>query len=326
MHTRVVSSLAILLVGLTTTAYAGGYYHGDHYYAGNINGAPVSAKTYTTGTYIYENPGLNSEARGAELFVNNDGNHKKFGLLNKNYGPVRSITDTTSHNADVRDNSISAASFGALTSIKSEGRGNRFFTLTGNKGYVAAETTTSAHTDVNHNEISTTAVGSYTGIESEGPRNFFLSFNGNWGNVRATTLTEAWEGVLGNEISTVAIGAETSFKSVGNGNHGLFFNINDGDIRALTTTFADDQIHENTIDTTAVGASLSINDTKVGGGQDTGRFYRRGHNGFGSLNLNFGNVLAQTNTDGYAVSGNTINTFAAGASTSITTGYSRRSE
>jgi len=135
-------------------------------------------------------------------------------------------------------------------------------------------------------------------------------------------VTEAWDDVIGNEISTTAIGAQTYLKSEGNGNRGHVFNINDGGIQALTTTFADDQIHANTINTTAVGASLSVDNTKVGG-QSFGRYYSS-PNLFGSLNLNLGNVSAQTNTIARTVSGNTINTTAVGASTSISTGYSHR--
>jgi len=277
MYKKVVSSLAMLLVGITTTAYAGGYYHGYHYDTANINDAPVDAITYTQApSSIYDNPGLKSNARGAELYITNDGNHKGFRVWNQNYGSVSSKTETTSQYGDVRYNNISASSFGALTSINSEGRRNYFHTVTENKGYVAAETTTRAHADVKNNEISTRAVGAQTYLISEG-----------------------------------------------NGTRGHVFNINDGEIQALTTTFADDQVHANTINTTAVGASLTIYDTKVGG-QSDGRYYRRSHNEFGSLNRNFEDVLAQTNTEGHTVSGNTINTTAVGASTSIITGYSYR--
>jgi len=276
MNIKVVSSLAMLLVGFATTAYAGGFYHGDHYYAGNINAAPVSAYTYTKGPdSIYSNKGLDTLARGAELFVNNVGSKKGFGLWNKNFAPVSATTNTVS--------------------------------IYGN---------------VSSNDISTTAVGALTNVQSEGSHNYFFIKNGNWGPVRALTETSAPIGgrVQFNTIITTAIGAQTILGSEGHGNHGLLFNINDGRVRAITNTYTshpDGEVVGNTIATTAVGAALSIDDTKVSG-HHYGRYYRSS-NGFGSFNLNLGNVAAQTNTFSNSISGNSISTTAVGASTSITT-------
>jgi hypothetical protein len=273
MNKKVVSSLAMLLVGFATTAYAGGYYHGDHYYSGNINTAPVTAITYTRASgSIFSNRGLETVAKGAELFVDNEGRHNGFGLWNKNKGPVLAKTVTVAE------------------------RGN-----------------------VSNNDLSATAVGAVTGVKSDGSHNYFFIKNGNWGPVTARTETYTPYGgrVQFNNIVTTAVGAQTILESSGHGNHGLIFNINDGRVRATTYTSASSDVVDNAIETTAVGAAVSIDDTKVSG-RHFGRYYRSGLNGFGSFNLNLGNVAAQTNTIGKHVHGNTISTTAVGASTSIT--------
>ncbi len=283
MNKKVVSSLAMLLVGFATTAYAGGYYHGDNYYSANINGAAVNASTYTRAYgSIFSNRGLDTVAKGAELFVDNDGSRKGFKTLNKNFGPVTAKT-----------------------------------------------TTVAKHGNVSNNDISATAIGALTGVKSEGSNNYFYIKNGNWAPVTAKTYTEAPSGgrVQFNNITTTAIGAQVVLESEGySGIGGRIFNINDGRVRASTYTFASSDVVENVIDTTAVGAALSIDDSKVGGGF-LSRFERingRGYNGFKSLNLNLGNVAAQTNTFGTNVNGNVINTTAVGASTSITVRTGRR--
>jgi hypothetical protein len=321
MHTRVVSSLAILLVGLTTTAYAGGYYHGDHYYAGNINGAPVYSGSYTQAPRgIYGNT-INTKGKGAELFISNEGNHNKFGSVNLNFGRVKAKTKNATlvdNDSNIKYNEISTAGVGALTSIKSEGHGNRFFNINGNHARVWAITENIARNDIKYNEISTTAVGSYTGLVSDGSHNYFFTINGNKGSVRAKTLTESQDDIEGNKISTTAIGAQTYLQSTGHGNHSFALNFNKDYVGAVTNTWARDQIDDNTITTTAIGASLSVDDTKEGGHHFRGRYYSSS-NFFGSLNLNRGDVSAQTNTVGRTLNGNTINTTAVGAATSITT-------
>jgi len=135
-------------------------------------------------------------------------------------------------------------------------------------------------------------------------------------------LTKAWGDIGFNEISTTAVGAQTYLKSTGHGNKSYALNVNKGYVRAVTNTWTDDEVGGNTINTTAIGAFLSVDNTKVGG-QSFGRYYSS-PNFFGSLNLNLGNVSAQTNTYAHSVNGNTINTTAVGASTSISTGYSHR--
>ncbi len=326
MNKKVILSLAVLLAGFSTTAYADSYYSGDRFYTGNINGASVSATTYTQAPGRIVDNSLNSLGRGAELFIKNRGNHKHFGSLNINYGRVKAKTETRGGSygyGNVSYNYISATAFGALTSIDSKGSRNMVWNMNKNKGRVSAETWTRASNNVKENEIYTTAVGALTVVESKGSHNKFSLKNGNWAPVSATTTTKAWNNVKDNDIYTTAVGAQTSLESKGHGNYGHIFNINDGNVRAQTNTMAENKVKYNTIATTAIGAAVSIDDTKKGGHR-RGRHYYSPSNHYGSLNLNFGNVAAQTNTRGYSVIGNTINTTAVGASTSITSNRSRR--
>ena len=173
----------MLLVGFATTAYAGGYYHGDRYYSGNINVAPVNAATYTRAYgSIFSNRGLDTLAVGAELPVDNEGSKNKFKLWNKNKAPVNAKTTTVARHGNVSNNDISATAVGAVTGVKSDGSHNYFYIKNGNWGNVGANTWTETPFGgrVQFNNIETTAVGAQTVLESVG--------HGNHGTFSTSTM------------------------------------------------------------------------------------------------------------------------------------------
>ncbi len=322
MNKKVISSLAVLLLGTATTAFADSYYHS------NINVGPVSAITDTYSDMHVRKNFMGSQAIGADMYFNNTGSRNDIDITNKNKGSVSAATTTDAVN--VKKNTIDTLALGATTSsLDSKGWGNDIHITNKNKGSVSAGTETIAYGNVTENGISTRAFGANTELDVKGRHNSIEITNKNTGNIQAVTNTFAYENIKKNTISTVAIGANVYLEMKGSDNYLDVVNKNKGNVSAVTNTEAYGNIKKNAISTQAIGASLSMdlssNSRRHGGngGLDVSGMGGGYYSDVSSFNLNTGNVAAQTNTTGYNVTNNTISTLAIGATTSISTRTTR---
>ena len=81
MNKKVISSLAILLLGFSTTAYA------DDYFESNINLGAVNSSAYNFAFGDVKHNTISTPALGAEMCINNNQNGNRFTTLNKNLAP-----------------------------------------------------------------------------------------------------------------------------------------------------------------------------------------------------------------------------------------------